>query len=75
MLITSTGTRQRCLAISFAHFLFSVEDDTQEVLETGKVANHSASVSNLSAGSWRGAFNWHISVDGKLYSNSQENVE
>ena len=72
----STGVKKDIdCNLSIGQTLFSVKDDTQEALEAGKVANHSASVTNLSAGSWRGTFNWHISVDGKLYSNSQENVE
>jgi len=50
---------------------FSIAEDSQESLETGKVATHTVSVENLTAGSWRGTFNWLIKVRGQKNSDSQ----
>ena len=49
---------------------FSIVDDTQAILETGKTANHSATVNKITAGSWSGTFNWTISVKGKEVQDS-----
>lgn len=49
---------------------FSIVDDTQAILETGKIANHSATVNKITAGSWSGTFNWTISVKGKEVQDS-----
>lgn len=49
---------------------FSILNDTQEVLETGKVANHTATINKLTAGSWKGTFNWLITARGKEIEDS-----
>lgn len=54
---------------------FSIENDTQAALEAGKVANHTASVDSLTAGEWKGTFNWLITARGKQTTDSEESVE
>lgn len=49
---------------------FSILNDSQEALEEGKVANHTATISNLTAGSWKGTFNWIITAKGKEIEDS-----
>ena len=72
----STGIKKNILcSLGVGQTSFSIAEDTQEVLEAGKVANHTATVTNLSAGSWRGTFNWLIKARGKRTENSEENVE
>lgn len=71
----STGIKKNILcSLGVGQTSFSIAEDTQEVLEAGKVANHTATVTNISAGSWRGTFNWLIKARGKITANSEENV-
>lgn len=72
----STGVKRDITCnLTVGQTQFSIANDTQEALEVGKVANHSASVDGISAGEWRGTFNWLIKARGQKTTDSEENVE
>lgn len=49
--------------------------DTEESLKAGVTREHTISVANLSAGRWRGTFNWNIITTGNKIDDSVEHVD
>ena len=72
----STGIKKDIICdLEIGQTKFSIANDTQEALEEGKEANHTASVDGITAGEWKGTFNWLISVKGNQTTDSKEDVE